>query len=114
MLSAKCLQLCINYHGDVDRSKEAIKAALSFAKASSNTPGLHKIPRAINAFKTFASTIPEFDEESKEALNAIYSKYSIESALARAKSGEMIYAHEMLKHDVKNSDLVLNALKNDS
>jgi hypothetical protein len=109
MLSAKCIQLCIAHHRTVDRSKEALKAALSFAKANNN-PGSHKIPRALHAFKTFAASNPEIVGEHKEALDALYAEFSIDKALEKAKF-DMVYANEMLKHDVKNSDLVLKALK---
>ena len=51
MLSAKCLQLCIAYN----KPAEAAKAALSFASATETTPGLHKVARALAAFKTYAA-----------------------------------------------------------
>ena len=55
MLSAKCLQLCIAY----DKPAEAVKAALSFANATESSPGLHKVARALAAFKTYAASKPE-------------------------------------------------------
>jgi len=38
----------------------------------------------------------------------------MDGALKTAKTGNMIFAHEMLKHDTKNSGLVLDALTKDS
>ena len=55
MLSAKCLQLCIAN----DKPVEAVKAALSFANASESASGLHKVARALAAFKTYAAAKPE-------------------------------------------------------
>ena len=114
MLSAKCIQYCIAHHGTVDRSKEALRAALSFAKADQNTPGIHKIPRALHAFKNFAT--PEMVGEHKEALEALYTQYSMDNALtwAKGKNGAkdpMLYALEMLKHDVKNAEFCRKALE---
>ena len=50
-LSAKCLQLCIAY----DKPAEATKAALSFASATDSSDGLHKVARALAAFKAYAA-----------------------------------------------------------
>ena len=109
MLSAKCLQLCIAYN----KPAEAAKAALSFANATESTPGLHKVARALAAFKTYAAEEKAIQEEHGAALSALFAKYPIDGALATAKSGNMVYAHEMLKHDSKNADLVINALEKD-
>lgn len=91
-----------------------MKAALSFANATESSPNLHKVARALAAFKTYAASKPDILKEHKAALDALYAKYSIDAALQTAKSGNMAYAHEMLKHDTKNADLVLNALEKDS
>jgi hypothetical protein len=55
MLSAKVLQLCIAY----DKPAEAVKAALSFANANASSRGLHKVARALAAFKAYATSKPE-------------------------------------------------------
>lgn len=45
-----------------------------------------------------------------ENYNKLLEKFTIEIAIEKAKNGSMLYANEMLKHNSKNCDLVLDAL----
>jgi len=54
-LTAKCLSLFIAY----DNQDQAVKAALSFENYNEKSTGLHKVARALSAFKTYAASKPE-------------------------------------------------------